>query len=64
MNEFEKEVPKELIDEILFLFYMIHKDLSYGFLEKSVKTLYISRLLTRELNVKWKNPLKYITMAV
>lgn len=34
INEFEKEISKELIDEILTLFYQIHNDLGYGFLER------------------------------
>jgi GxxExxY protein len=34
MEEFENEVSKELIEEILFHFYKIHNDLGYGFLER------------------------------
>lgn len=34
INEFEKEISKELIDEILTHFYQIHNDLGYGFLER------------------------------
>ena len=34
MKEFEKKVSQELIKEIIFLFYKVHNDLGYGFLER------------------------------
>jgi GxxExxY protein len=34
MEEFEKKVSQDLIKEIIFIFYKIHKDLGYGFLER------------------------------
>lgn len=58
MNEFEKEVPKELIDEILFLFYKIHNDLGYGFLERVYQNALYFALVDERIKCEIEKPVK------
>jgi GxxExxY protein len=58
MKEFEKEVPQNLIDEIIFLFYKIHHDLGYGFLERVYQNALYVALTDGKIKCEVEKPIK------
>ena len=58
MKEFEKEVSQELIEEIIFHFYKIHKDLGYGFLERVYQNALYFALTDEGIKCEAEKPIK------
>jgi len=56
--EFEKEVAKELIEEILFHFFKIHNDLGYGFLERVYQNALYFAFMDNGVKCEVEKPIK------
>jgi GxxExxY protein len=58
MIEFEREVPQELIEEIILHFYEIHNDLGYGFLERVYQNALYFSLIDAGIKCEVEKPIK------